>query len=65
MSALSETMFTREELALLFRVDPQTVSRWVRDGRLPAPLRVGRQLLWRRETLDRFLAHLEGPTHAS
>jgi excisionase family DNA binding protein len=55
---------TREELAALFRVDPQTISHWVKQQKLPPPLRLGRQMLWRRDMLDRFLSRLEEPAHA-
>src|SRR5262249_20500112 len=61
MSAPSDVFLTREELAALFRVDRQTISNWLRQNKLPQPLRLGRQLLWRRETLDRFLSQFEEP----
>lgn len=64
MSALQELYLTREEVAGLLRVDRQTVSRWAREQRLPPPLRVGRQMLWRRETLEQFLVEKVEPTHA-
>ena len=60
----SQSMVTREELAVLFRVDRQTISNWVKRKRLPPPLRVGRKLLWRNETLERFLSTMEGPARA-
>jgi excisionase family DNA binding protein len=55
MSSQLDLFLTREEVAKLLRVDPQTVSRWTKEGRLPRPLRLGRQLLWRRDTLERLL----------
>ena len=56
--------YTREEVASLLRVDPQTIRRWTREAKIPAPVRLGRQLLWRRDALDRFLARLEEPARA-
>jgi len=64
MSAPSDVFLTREELAALFRVDRQTISNWLRQNKLPQPLRLGRQLLWRRETLDQFLSRFEEPADA-
>jgi excisionase family DNA binding protein len=64
MSTHLEQYLTREEVAALLRVDPQTVSRWLRERKLPSPLRLGRQMLWRRETLEQFLAAKSEPTYA-
>jgi excisionase family DNA binding protein len=64
MSTAPDVFLTREEMAALFRVDPQTISHWVRKQRLPAPLRLGRQMLWRRQALERFLARQEESARA-
>jgi excisionase family DNA binding protein len=64
VNALTELYLTRDEVADLLHVDPQTVSRWLREGKLPQPLRIGRQMLWRRESLDRFLADKTELAHA-
>jgi excisionase family DNA binding protein len=32
----NETLLTPAEVAALFRVDPKTVTRWARSGKLPA-----------------------------
>ena len=61
MSVLQEPYLTREEVAGLLRIDPQTVSRWVRERRLPPPLRLGRQMLWNCRLLERFLTEKAGP----
>jgi excisionase family DNA binding protein len=48
--------YTTREVAHLFRVSPQTVTRWVTEGRFPPPLRVGRRrLLWDTESVRRLL----------
>ena len=36
-----ERLYTPREAAELFRVDPKTVSRWARDGRIPALRTIG------------------------
>jgi excisionase family DNA binding protein len=49
---------TSEQAAEICHVDPETVRRWIRSGRLPASPPVGgsgRRLV-RRDVLDRFLA---------
>ncbi|MHB1424976.1 MAG: helix-turn-helix transcriptional regulator [Gemmataceae bacterium] len=64
MNTLQDHYLTREEVAALLRVDPQTVSRWIREHKIPHPLRLGRQMLWPRETLERFLADRMEAAHA-
>ena len=32
-------LYTPQEVAMLFRVDPKTVTRWAKTGRLPASTR--------------------------
>jgi excisionase family DNA binding protein len=36
MSEASSEVLTRNEVAALFKVHPQTVSRWVKEGVLPS-----------------------------
>ena len=36
-----KSYFTRAEVAKLFEVSPNTVSRWVRDGKIPSVLTPG------------------------
>lgn len=36
-----KSYFTRAEVAELFEVSPNTVSRWVRDGKIPSVLTPG------------------------
>lgn len=52
---IDKTFLTREEVAELLRVRVGTVGTWMRRGQLPRPTRVGRRLLWRAATLERFL----------
>lgn len=52
---------TAREIADSFRVSDSTVKRWVKEGKLPPPVQVGRKLLWRPEVIAR-LAEGKGPT---
>jgi predicted DNA-binding transcriptional regulator AlpA len=38
--------FRRHDLARRYRVSLVTIWQWTREGRLPAPIRVSRALLW-------------------
>lgn len=40
------THYTLAEIAALYRVSQQTARRWLRERRIPAPVRVGRRLLF-------------------
>jgi hypothetical protein len=51
----SETSPPSADLAELFRVGHQTIAKWERLGRLPRPIRVGRESRWTRERIDAFL----------
>ncbi len=50
----SEDFITVQELALQWRVTPQHIFNLVRHGRLPAH-RIGRRIIVRRSTAQRFL----------
>ena len=49
-----ERLFLVEEAAEYLRVNPQTVRRWVREGKLKA-LWSGRQLVFTEKALGEFL----------
>jgi putative resolvase len=49
-----ERLLKAEEAADFLRVNPQTIRRWVREGRLKA-LWSGRQLVFTEEGLKKFL----------
>lgn len=53
---LSQRKVTTNEIADACRVTPQTVRLWVRQGLIPAPIRVGKQLLFSTAVLDDLLA---------
>lgn len=68
-AAIDLDLMAKIEVAKLFRVSVQTLGVWVRDGRFPSPLRIGRKLYWTsgqiRELVDRQLAEAKGPTRAA
>ena len=59
-----ETMFpellTPGEVAKLFRVDPKTITRWARDGRLPSVFTMGGHRRYRRDAIEKYLAEQDG-----
>jgi excisionase family DNA binding protein len=59
-------LLTRSEVALLFEVTPETVTRWARDGDLPyVRLPGGRgQKRFRRATVAAMLAERRGADQA-
>lgn len=48
-------MMTPKEVADAFLVDPKTVTRWARSGRLPATRTPGGHHRFRRDDVDEFL----------
>jgi excisionase family DNA binding protein len=58
---LSKDLLEAEEVASYLGINPVTVYRWCRDGRLPC-LRIGRYWRIRREALEDFLRQSEKPT---
>jgi predicted DNA-binding transcriptional regulator AlpA len=45
-------LVTLEQCARWFHVDESTIHRWVKDGVLPEPFRLGRVLRWRMDELQ-------------
>jgi len=58
--ALAAELWGRPQVALVFRVSAETVKRWEKQGRLPAPLRIGAKPLWPADVI-RALAGGESP----
>lgn len=53
---------TAEEVAALLQVHLNSIRRWVANGWLPPPLRLGpsgRWLRWRRDAIQAFMRNLE------
>jgi predicted DNA-binding transcriptional regulator AlpA len=57
---------TTTDLCAILRVSPQTIRRMERDGRLPAPVRIGRKKVWPTEVVAALLlkASKEGEVQA-
>lgn len=49
-------LMTPAEVAAAFRVDPKTVTRWARAGRLTSVRTLGGHRRYRREDVERLLA---------
>ncbi len=47
--------FRKRELLQKLGVSSSTLDRWVKDGRFPAPTKIGRILLWNQETVSKWL----------
>jgi excisionase family DNA binding protein len=54
MAVAVHEFLTASEVAQVFRVSAQTVKAWGREGKLPAPVKVGRRCLFRAEEIDKF-----------
>jgi excisionase family DNA binding protein len=48
-------LLTPGEVAMMFRVDPKTVTRWARAGRISAVRTVGGHCRFRSSEIDRLL----------
>ncbi len=46
---------TTADMCAILRVTPQTIRRMERDGRLPAPVRIGRKKVWPAEAVAKLL----------
>jgi excisionase family DNA binding protein len=55
-----EKLLTPSETALLFRVDPKTVTRWARAGRLTSVRTLGGHRRYREEEVMRLLKEAGG-----
>jgi len=55
-----ERLYTPAEVAAMFRVDPKTVARWAKGGRLPAIRTLGGHRRYRASDIDTML-HFDVP----
>jgi len=46
---------TKDQVAELLRVSVRTITTYMNQGLLPAPVRLGRKLLWNEEKLNEFI----------
>jgi len=59
--AESETLLTPAEVAALFRVDPKTVTRWAKAGKLSAIRTLGGHRRYRESEVKALLAGMLPP----
>lgn len=48
-------MMSKAQVAELFHIRPRTVEHWVKLGRIPRPLYIGRRALWHRDRLQTWV----------
>ena len=58
-SSEQEVLLTPAEVAKLFRVDPKTVTRWAKAGKLTAIRTLGGHRRYRRSEVESLLAKSE------
>ena len=54
-STTTETLYTPSEVASLFRVDPKTVTRWAKQGRLTPIRTLGGHRRYRASEVEKLL----------
>ena len=54
-------LLTPAEVAVMFRVDPKTVTRWARAGRLSAIRTIGGHRRFRASEVEHFLEDVQDP----
>ena len=57
---LFDNLITTEELAVIFRVSPQTIRNWVARGKIPH-IQIGKRNLFRLRSLQQWLIQKEEP----
>jgi len=55
-----DELLTPSEVAAMFRVNPKTVTRWARSGKISAIRTLGGHRRFRASEIRRFLEHAEG-----
>jgi predicted DNA-binding transcriptional regulator AlpA len=66
-TATNRDYLTAQDLKELLRVNRASISRWLKNGWLPPPLRLGRtgrSYRWRRDVIEQFLRDEERHGHA-
>lgn len=48
-------VYMSEDVARMFGISLQTVYAWIDRGSLPRPLKLGKALMWPRESIDALL----------
>lgn len=50
-----DALLTAETVSTLVGCRPDTVRQWVREGRFPKPLHIGRAVRWRAEVVNDWM----------
>ena len=58
-----EELLTPSEVAAMFRVNPKTVTRWARAGKISAIRTLGGHRRFRASEIRHFLEHVEEADH--
>lgn len=53
-------LFNQKMAASYFSISERNFENWWRSGQLPAPVRIGRRILWDRKILDEWADELSG-----
>ena len=52
---------TRHQLEKLFKVSPATIYRWINEGKFPAPIHLGANMVrWKVSDIEAWIAEREG-----
>lgn len=51
-------LISAREVAEFYGISHSTLWRWIKDGRVPAPIRIGRRTFWEAQTLLKHVAGL-------
>lgn len=57
--AVPRKLLTKNDVAALFGITTTSINPWIAAGKIPAPMRIGRRVYWRPETLGVFLDNIE------
>ena len=55
----TEALLTPAEVATMFRVDPKTVTRWAKEGKLPSRRTLGGHRRYARADIESLVERLE------
>lgn len=55
VTTMTSTLLDTTQFAAILGCDPRTLRRWIREAEVPAPIRIGGTLRWRRKDVDAWL----------
>jgi predicted DNA-binding transcriptional regulator AlpA len=56
---MDSELYNTDDVIVKFSITKRTLSDWIKQGKFPPPLRIGRRLLWKRKTIDDLIDELE------